>query len=138
MINMVLGGVTALALAGLVYYLMQPAQAPKQDKPLSEQYKDFILMIVAYLRTIGLNETADSLLDNMYEAIYFLRQNNFTIAHMTGHNWNTNKRNHRLFGQITDGELKNTMGVSIYLNGRICIGHFNQDGFEENPKFVYL
>ena len=111
----------------MVYsYYMQPTA--------EMQFSDFNLMIVAYLRTLNMNETADRLLANKNEAVNFLLQNNWTTADLTDQKWKKDRLSYHVYGKLTDNNLKNTNGIKIGYGFGVVISYFDADGMSTTPR----
>ena len=52
---------------------------------------------------------------------------------MTSHQWGTDADGDLVFGNVTDGLLRNTNGIKISPYGDMWIAHWNQSGDETNP-----
>ena len=96
-------------------------------------------MIVSKLKELDLpilTLIAGKLLENREKFIQFLKDNKWTEADMTRHRWAQARGGDHVFGNITDGLLKNTKGVCIDRFGRVDIGHWDQNGGVDGP-YIY-
>ena len=88
------------------------------------------------MRQQGFTEKADRLDQNKTLIKHYLRENKWTRAHITGHQWFTDENGATCYGPQTDDLLSNSNGVCITVTGRVYIAHWDQDGHVTFP-YIY-
>jgi hypothetical protein len=106
-------------------------------KRLVDIYYSFIHKTVSKVREVGFNKTGDRLNQNKPQIKQFLKQNNWTRAFMTDHEWVKDKNDNYVFGHMQNGELYKTKGILIFYSGTVYITCFDRHGCfdERRPLF---
>ena len=95
-------------------------------------FTGFFQMILNKLVELNLPQIANRLLINKDKVIQYLKQNRWTRADISGHEW-VRHSNYHMYGRITNDDLRNTNGVYINKFGKVHICYHNQDGDPTTP-----